>query len=154
MRERATLINRVQKVLEGCNIKLASVATDVMGVSGRAILEGIVAGEDDTAVLAELARGKMRKKRGELIKALEGRVRPHHHFLLSELLSQVDSISATIERFDEEIGRACARDEELVELLNTIPGVGREMAELILAEMGAEISIFRRYPCCGHGISC
>lgn len=101
MRERATLVNRVQKVLESANIKLASVATDVMGVSGRRMLAALVAGEADPSVMAELARGRLRTKRAELAKALDGRVRAHHRFVLTELLCQVDSFDETITRFDE-----------------------------------------------------
>jgi len=125
VRERATLVNRVQKVLEAANIKLASVATDVLGVSGRRMLDAIVAGEADAAVMAELARGRLRTKRAELAKALDGRVRPHHRFVLMELLCQIDSFDETITRFDEQIMDACRPFEQAVERLDTIPGVGR-----------------------------
>ncbi len=91
VRERATLINRVHKLLESANLKLASVATDVMGVSGRAMLAAIVAGNTDPQAMADLAKGRMREKRLQLAKALEGRVKPHHRFVLTELLCQIDS---------------------------------------------------------------
>ena len=125
VRERATLTNRVQKVLEAANIKLASVATDVCGVSGRRMLAALVAGEADASVMAELARGRLRTKRAELAKALDGRVRPHHRFVLMELLCQIDSFDETITRFDEQIMDACRPFEQAVERLDTIPGVGR-----------------------------
>ena len=86
VRERATLVNRIQKTLESANIKLASVATDVMGVSGRAMLDAIVAGTANATEMAGLAKGRLREKREQLDKALEGRVKPHHRFVLSEYL--------------------------------------------------------------------
>ena len=144
VRERATLVNRVQQVLESANLKLASVATDVMGLSGRAMLAAIVAGQDDPAALAALARGRLRKKRAELEQALSGRVRPHHRFLLAELLTQIDSIEETIARFDERIAQACAAGDEaeVVALLDTIPGIARGTAELLVAEVGTDMSKF------------
>jgi transposase len=149
VRGRATLVNRVQKVLEGANLKLGDVATNVMGVSGRAILEAIIAGESDVKVLAGLAVGRLRSKRAELEGALRGRVRPHHRFLLTELLCQIDSLDETIEHFDQEIGAACAGDgnEEVIGLLDTIPGVGRELAEMLVAEVGTDMT---RFPTAGH----
>lgn len=118
VRERATLTNRVQKVLEAANIKLASVATDVLGVSGRRMLEAIVAGEADASVRAELA------------KALDGRVRPHHRFVLTESLCQIDSFDETIARFDEQIEEESRPFAQAAKRLDTIPGVGRETAEV------------------------
>jgi transposase len=149
VRERAALVNRVQKVLEGANIKLAAVATDVMGASGRAMLAALVAGEGDARLLAALAKGKLRHKRAQLEQALAGRVRPHHRFLLAELLAQIDGLEETIARFDAQIQRAClANDEEaVVALLDTIPGVGRETAELLVAEIGTDM---RRFPSADH----
>jgi transposase len=130
VRQRATLVNRIQKVLEGANIKLAGVASSVMGVSGKAMLHAIAAGESDEAALAELAKGRLRAKRKELEQALSGRVRVHQRFMLTELLCQIDSLDETIEHFDAEIEAVCAENEEneVVELLDTIPGVGREVA--------------------------
>lgn len=142
IRERATLVNRVQKVLEGANIKLGSVASNVLGVSGRAMLEGIVAGEAPSEVLANLAQGRLRAKRAQLSQALTGRVKPHHRFLLTELLCQIDSLDETIARFDLEIEAYCAPFETAVALLDTIPGVGRETAEVIVAEMGSDMTHF------------
>lgn len=141
IRERATLVNRVQKVLEGANIKLGSVASNVLGVSGRAMLDAIVVGETDPGVLAELAQGRLREKREQLSQALTGRVKPHHRFVLTELLCQIDSLDETIARFDNEIEAYCAPFEMAVVLLDTIPGVGRETAEVIVAEMGTDLSL-------------
>lgn len=142
IRERATLVNRVQKVLEGANIKLGSVATNVLGVSGRAMLDALVAGEANPEVLADLARGRLRDKREQLSQALTGRVKPHHRFVLTELLCQIDSLDETIARFDLEIEAYCAPFEMAVVLLDTIPGVGRETAEVMVAEMGADMTHF------------
>ena len=142
VRQRASVINRLQKVLESANLKLGDVAADVAGVSGRAILAAIVAGEDDAAALAELARGKLRSKRAALEQALTGRVRAHHRFLLSEFLCQLDSLEETIAHFDEQIQTACAADEEVVALVDEIPGFGRELAEVLVAELGTNMAQF------------
>ena len=147
VKERATLVNRVQKVLESANIKLASVASNVMGVSGRAILESIVAGTATPEQMAELSKGRLRNKREELSRALEGRVKPHHRFVLTELLSQIDSLEETIARFNQEIEEYCRPFEEVVVLLDTIPGVARETAENIVAEIGTDMS---RFPTANH----
>lgn len=147
VRTRATLVNRVHKVLESANIKLGSVASDMMGVSGRAMLKAIVEGQSSPVEMAALARGRMRDKRDLLAKALEGRVQAHHRFVLSELLAQIDSLDETIERFNEQIEIYCRPFEEAVTLLDTIPGVGRETAEVIVSEIGTDMS---RFPTANH----
>ena len=147
VRERATLVNRVQKVLESANIKLASVATDVMGVSGRAMLAALMEGQATPEDMADLAKGRLREKRAELAKALDGRVKPHHRFVLTELLCQIDNLDETIARFDEQIEAYCRPFEEAVTLLDTIPGVARETAEVIVAEIGMDMS---RFPSADH----
>jgi transposase len=147
IQERARLINRIQKVLESANIKLACVATNVLGVSGRAILDALIQGQDDAAFLAELARGRMRSKRADLERALTGYVREHHRFLLCELLCQIDSLDETIARFDEQIGRWLAPFAESVALLDTIPGIAQEAAETIVAELGQDMA---RFPTARH----
>lgn len=147
VKERATLVNRVHKVLESANIKLASVATNVAGVSGRAILQALLEGKSTPEEMAELAKGRMREKRTDLIKALEGRVKAHHRFVLTELLCQIDSLDEAIGRFDEQIGEYCRPFEEVVTLLDTIPGIARETAEIIVAEIGTDMS---RFPSADH----
>jgi transposase len=147
VRTRATLVNRVHKVLEGANIKLGSVASDMMGVSGRAMLKAIVEGQSSPVEMAELAHGRMRDKRDLLAKALEGRVQAHHRFVLSELLAQIDSLDETIDRFNEQIETYCRPFEEAVNLLDTIPGVGRETAQVIVSEIGTDMS---RFPTADH----
>jgi transposase len=147
VRTRATLVNRVHKLLEGANIKLTSVASDVLGVSGRAMLEAIVAGQSSSTEMAELARGRMRDKRDLLAQALEGHVHGYHRFVLAELLTQIDSLDETIERFNEQVAEYCRPFEEAVDLLDTIPGVGREVAEVIVSEIGTDMS---RFPTAHH----
>lgn len=147
VRTRATLVNRVHKVLEGANIKLGSVASDVMGVSGRAMLAALVEGQSSPVEMAELARGRMRDKRDLLAKALEGRMQAHQRFVLGQLLAQIDSLDETIDRFNEQIETYCRPFEEAVTLLDTIPGVGRETAEVIVSEIGTDMS---RFPTADH----
>jgi transposase len=147
VKERANLVNRLQKVLESANIKLASVATDVTGVSGRAMLQALLTGASTPEEMAELAKGRMREKREALAKALQGQVKPHHRFVLTELLCQIDSLDETISRFDEQIKEYCRPFETAVELLDSIPGVARQTAEIIVAEIGTDMS---RFPSANH----
>ena len=147
IQERVTLINRVQKLLEDANIKLAAVASDIMGVSGRAMLAALVAGHTDPQALAELAKGRLRSKRDLLAKRLDGRVKPHHRFVLTELLCQIDGLDETIARFDAQIEEICGPFDEAVGLLDTIPGVARRTAEMIVAEIGTDMS---RFPSADH----
>ena len=147
VRERATLVNRLQKTLESANIKLASVASNVMGVSGRAMLEALINGTTSSVEMAELAKGRLREKRQQLDKALEGRVKPHHRFVLSELLCQIDNLDESIARFDAEIEKYCRPFEQAVELLDTIPGIARRNAEVIVSEIGNDMS---RFPTADH----
>ena len=135
VRERATVVNRLQKVLEEANIKLASVATDIVGVSARAMLEGLLAGETDTTLLAELARGRLREKREDLAKALEGRLRPHHCFLIAESLAHLDYLEEAIQRIGVEVDERLRPFREEIERLDTIPGINHRIAEVVLAEV-------------------
>jgi len=125
IRERVNLVNRVHKVLEGANIKLASVASDVLGVSGRAMLNAILADNQTPAQMAELAKGSLRAKRDQLEQALTGRVGAHHRFILTELLCQIDAIDETIGRFDAQIEAESCPFEAAIERLDTIPGIAR-----------------------------
>ena len=111
------------------------------------MLDAIITGTANSAEMAGLAKGRLREKRVELDKALEGRVKPHHRFVLSELLFQVDSLDETIARFDAEIEKYCCPFEEAVELLDTIPGVARRSAEVIISEIGSDMS---RFPTANH----
>ncbi len=147
IRERVTLINRVQKLLEDANITLAALASAIMGVSGRAILAALLTGHVDPQALAELAKGRLRSTRDQLASALEGRVKPHQRFVLTELLSQIDSLDETIIRFDAQIQASCGPFDEAVELLDTIPGVARRTAEMLVAEIGPDMT---RFPSADH----
>jgi transposase len=147
VRERSNLVNRLQKVLESANIKLASVAADIMGVSSRAMLAAVLAGTATPETMAELAKGRMQDKRDQLVKALEGRVKAHNRFILAELLCQIDSLDETIARFDQTISDYGQPFEEVIAVLDTIPGVARQTAEVIVAETGLDMS---RFPTAEH----
>jgi len=140
--ERNREVNRLQKLLESANLKLSSVATDVMGVSGRAMLEAILSGSTDPEVLAELARGKLRKKLSLLREALRGRFRPHHRFMLEQILSHLDFLDETIERVSKEVENRIVPFQKEIELLKTIPGVDQKTAEVIISEIGVDMSRF------------
>ena len=141
---------RIQKVLEDANIKLGSVLSDVLGQSGRAMLKAIIAGEDDPVRLAELAQGTARKKTTALIEALRGRVTPHHRALLQLHLGLVDALELALEEVDRHVGKALEPIRDLARLLTTMPGVGDLVAQVILAEIGIDMS---RFPTSGHLIS-
>jgi transposase len=145
--ERSAAVNRLQKVLEDANLKLAGVATDVMGVSGRAIIEAILRGTTDPVALAELAKGRLRTKRADLERALAGRVSAHHRLLLTTHLAHVDFLDEEIARLSEEIATRLRPVEDALQRLDTIPGVDRRTAEVLLAELGADMS---RFPSAAH----
>jgi transposase len=142
VRQRATAANRIQKVLEDANIKLAGVATDILGVSGRAMLEALIQRVDDPARLAEMARGRMRAKIPALRLALQGHVTEHHRFQLRLLLDQVRSLDGLIERLNAQVEAVLAPFSAAVERLRTIPGVDSRAAEVIVAEIGADMAQF------------
>jgi len=144
----AAVANRIQKVLEDANIKLGSVATDVLGVSGRDMLRAVVAGQDDPQILAELARGKLRSKIPALRQALHGRVTDHHRFLLQLLLDEMTHLEALVARLDARIQEELpAPFAQAIRRLDTIPGINGQAAENILAEIGADMS---QFPTAGH----
>ena len=145
--ERSRLINRLQKTLEDANIKLASVATDLMGRSARDMLTALLAGEVDPRVLAELARGRMRAKRELLEQALQGQFKSHHRFLISEQLADIDALDEAIGRMSTEIAERLRPYEHLLKRLSTIPGIKRRLAEVILAEIGPDMG---RFPSARH----
>jgi transposase len=171
--ERSAEVNRLQKTLEGANIKLAAVATDTLGKSGRAMLEALVSGTLPPAAMAELARGRMREKIPQLEQALTGRFGAHQRFLVARQLAHIDALDALIAEVSEEIARrlrtaddaaAAARPlaaeegeaaegpsarpfEDALARLDTIPGVGRRTAEVLLAELGLDLA---RFPTARH----
>ena len=140
--ERTRSLNRIQKVLEDANVKLAAVASEILGVSGRAMLEALIAGESDPEVLAGLARGTLRAKRAALVEALRGRVRDHHRLLLRTLLGQVDHLNGAIAELSAEIARRFEPYEAAIALLCSIAGIQRRVAEVVLAEIGVDMSRF------------
>jgi transposase len=147
VQQRADEINRLQKTLEGANLKLAAVASDILGVSGRAMLAALVAGEHDPEVLADLARGNLRAKLPALREALTGRVQAQHRVLISQILAHADFLEQAIAQVQAEIERRLPAYTEAVALLHTIPGVRAVAAAAILAEIGPDLS---RFPTAGH----
>lgn len=145
--ERARLTNRLQTVLEDANIKLAAVVTDVRGLSAREILAALLGGETDARALAELARGKLRAKREALAQAVVGRLEAHHVFLLREQLAHLEYLDAAVARIDAELEARLADERAAIALLETIPGVGPRTAEVLVAEIGTDLS---RFPSAQH----
>jgi transposase len=141
--ERTREANRIQKVLEDANIKLATVASDVLGLSGRAMLAAIVAGETDPERLALLALGKLRTKHAALVAALTGRVQDHHRLLLKTLLAHVDYLDQTIAELSAEIAGRLEPYAGALQLLCSIVGVKRRAAEVVVAEIGVDMDRFR-----------
>jgi transposase len=147
VRERATVVNRIHKVLEEANIKLASVATDILGKSGRAMITALIAGETDPGPLAELARGSLKKKKPQLRLALQGRVREHHRFLLRSLMSQEEHLEGQIACYSARIAEVMDPFTKAAARLKPIPGMGTQAAEVIVAEIGTDM---KRFPTAGH----
>ena len=142
VQDRTREVNRIQKALETCNIKLGAVASDVLGVSGRAMIEAIIAGTEDPVQLADLAKRKLRAKLPQLEAALAGRVQPHHRVLLRQSLDHVDFLDRSIAELDRQIEERMAPFEWALKLLDEIPGIGRRVAETIIAEVGLDMSQF------------
>jgi transposase len=175
VQERATVVNRMQKVLEWANLKLASVVTDVTGVSARAMLEALLAGQTDVSVLAELAKGRLRTKRAELEQAMQGTLAPHHAFMIAQHLAHLDFLDEQIAAFDAQISAAIqppapptnpAAPSDATEppaspphdpswrsaqaICDAVPGIGPRVAEILIAELGTDMS---RFPDAGHAAS-
>lgn len=176
IRERASIINRMQKVLEWANIKLSSVVTDITGVSARAMLEALVAGQSDVTELAQLAKGRLRSKIAELEQALRGTLEPHQTFMIAQHLALLDVFEEQIAAFDERIGEAIeatrppappngGAQEQAGEaeppsaperswaaqaIVDAVPGIGSRVAEIIIAELGTDMS---RFPSSAHASS-
>jgi len=147
VQEHARTLNRLQAVLEDANLKLASVVTDISGVSARAMLAAILAGERDVEALADFARGRLRAKRDQRKEALAGRVTAHHSFLLTEHLSMLEYLDEAVARVSTEIDQRFTADQEAIALLDTIPGVGPRAAEMLIAAIGTARS---RFPSAKH----
>jgi transposase len=150
VREKSSHILRIQKTLEDANIKLDSVITDIMGVSGRKMIEALIAGEKDPAKLARLADHRVKASQESLREALRGRVMKSHRFLLRLHLGQIDAIDAAIAEIDREVEASIAPFRTAVEQVSTVPGVKSLAAQTILSEIGLDMS---RFPSSGHLIS-
>jgi transposase len=142
IQDRVTEINRLQKVLETATIKLASVATDVLGVSGRRLLAALLAGERDPEALADLAKGRRRATLPELRRALDGRVQPHHRVLIERILAHLDFLEEALAQLPPALDQYLAPFADAVALLDTLPGVDAEAAAVIVAEIGTDLSRF------------
>lgn len=142
IRTRADEANRIQKLLEGANLKLGSVATDILGVSGRAMLAALVQGETDATVLAALAKGKLRKKQPQLVAALTGRTTPVQRALLGQQLAHVEFLDRAIAELDRLIATLMVPYQAEADRLRTIPGVEQRTAEALIAELGVDMSVF------------
>jgi transposase len=142
VQERARLVNRVHKVLEEAGLKLSTVLSDIMGVSGRAILHGLCAGESDPVQLARRMRPNVKATEAQVVAALTGELREHHRFLLRELLSLIDAQNRSITHLEQELERRLAPLEEQIERCAHITGVSRQTVQLLLAEVGNDLSRF------------
>ena len=147
VRDQTAVSNRIIKLIESANIKLAQVASHALGVSGRAMLRALARGEQDTAKMAEFARGPLREKQGQLRRALRGKLTRSQRFVLTELLDQLEQLEAAVARVSEEIREQMEDNsdpfvKDAVRLLQTIPGVGEHVAEVIVSEIGTVMSRF------------
>jgi transposase len=152
VRDRAAVANRIQKLIDSANIKLGQVATNVLGLSGRLMLQALADGEEDAATLAQLAKGKLKAKAIQLQQSLTGHLTPTQRFLLQELLHQYDHLDEAIARTSTEIQRQLHESPDpflpqAVDLLQTIPGVGARVAETLVSEIGTDMTHF---PTAGH----
>ncbi len=147
IQERSREANRVQKVLEGANIKLSSVASDVLGASGRMMLTALAEGEEDPGVLANMAKGRLREKLDALEEALEGVMGSHQRLMLGAQLRHLSYLDMEIQRLDDEVSRRVGPHNDVLEAIDSIPGVGRRTAETIVAEIGTDID---RFATAGH----
>lgn len=140
--ERARVANRIQKVLEDANLKLASVASDVLGVSGQAILEALIGGEDDPEKLADRALGQLQRKRAALVEALRGRVTDHHRFVLRLLLGHWRALGEDLARLDERVDEMLAPFRREAERLTAVTGLSRRTVAVVIAEVGVDMTQF------------
>ena len=147
IRERAAEVNRVQKVLEGANIKLAAVASDLTGVSGRAMLAALLDGHMDAAAMAQLAQGKLRAKIPQLEQALVGQFGAHQRFMIAQQLVHIDTLDEIIARVSVEIAERVHPFAQEIAQLDSITGVGQRTAEAVVAEVGVDMT---RFPTADH----
>lgn len=146
--ERARQLNRIQKVLEGANIKLGSVVSEITGVSSREMLRAIAEGNEDLEALSNLARGKMKQKKAELKLALQGYIQEHQRFMIKTILDHIDYLTETIDMLDKRVASRMKDYQEDIERLDSIPGIATRMAEQMLAELGTDIK--GQFPSAAH----
>jgi transposase len=140
--EKNRAANRIQKILEDANIKLASVASDILGVSGRDMLRALIRGETDAKKMADLARRQLRSKIPELRPALEGKVTEHHRFMLAELLNHLEYLESRIEEFSRRIEEVSRPFAPAITKVATLPGFDQRSAQNVVAEIGADMDVF------------
>lgn len=140
--DRKSEINRLHKVLEDANLKLSSVVTDLMGVSAQAILAELVKGNTDVVLLADLAKGRLREKQAQLEKALVGTLKPHHRFMLAQHLSHIEFLDEAIMKLDEQIADLMRPFEAEIAAWDSLPGINQRIAEIVIAEIGADLEPF------------
>jgi transposase len=145
--ERVRIVNRIRKTLEDTNIKLGNVVSRIDGISARLILEAMLSGQTDPRTLAELARGRLRAKRTELEAALHGKLKTHHVFLLTEYLAHLDYLDEALSHVNQQLEQRLQHLQASLELLDTIPGINRAIAQVVLAEVGHDLS---RFPSAKH----
>ena len=145
--ERTRVANRMHKILEDANIKLGSVATDILGASGRDMLRALIGGEQDPEVLAEMARSRLRDKIPQLRRALRGRVREHHRFQLELQWDHLEQLDQLVARLNEKITQLYQPYEQQLALVDEVPGMDRRMAETVMAEVGMDM---RQFPSDSH----
>jgi len=148
--EVARHVLRIQKTLEDANLKLTQVMSDIVGVSGRAILTALIAGETDPDRLADLTRGRLKATRADLLDALHGRVTDHHRFMIKLHLTQIDALETAVATIEARIGDALGPFRAAVSLLTTMPGLSETTARVLIAEIGTDMT---RFPSVGHLIS-
>lgn len=150
VRERSSHVQRIEKVLEDANLKISVLLSDIVGKSGRAVLNAIIAGHDDPAYLASCISVRVKARRAELIEALRGCITPHHRFMLKLHLSHIDALNAAITNIEKEVGLGLEPFRESAEHLTTMPGLSAVSASVLIAEIGVDMS---RFKTAGHLIS-
>ena len=150
VREITQHTQRIQKVLEDANLKLTGLLSDILGATGRAILQALIAGETDPDRLAALSQGRLKASRAQLRDALHGRVTPHHRFLLQLHLTQIAALETAVREVEARLGEALAPFQAAVTRLTTMPGISTTVARVILAEIGLDMT---RFPTAGHLLS-
>ena len=150
VREIARHTLRIQKTLEDANVKLVRVISDMLGKSGRAILKALIAGETDPHRLADLAKGRLKATRAQLVDALHGRVTPHHRYMMQLHLTQIEALDAAVSDLEAHLGDALGPFRAAISLLTTMPGISDTAARVIVAEVGVDMT---RFPTAGHLVS-